>query len=59
MSTLPALIDREPLAVAEDKDAKVRYSPLSRSLEANTSMLIAFFSPLDNPDKTVVYLLII
>jgi hypothetical protein len=42
MSTLPALIDREPLAVAEDKDTKVHHCPLSRSLEANTSMLIAF-----------------
>jgi hypothetical protein len=42
MSTLPALIDRESLAVAEDKDAKVRHGPLSRSLEATTSMFIAF-----------------
>ena len=42
MSTLPALIDRESLAVAEDKDAKVRHGPLSRSLEATTSIFIAF-----------------
>ena len=40
--TLPALIDREPLAVAEDKDAKMRHRLLNRSLEVNTSTLIAF-----------------
>jgi hypothetical protein len=43
MSTLPALIDRESLAVAENKDAKVRHCPLIRSLKANTSMTYCLF----------------